>query len=438
MGICNQYGNYNTTLMYNSTARRSLRADPYGTNSTLEEKLIFTKVGIFPFGYRRLPLYSGYSDDEEKFEFYLNAVCLCYIPYDVAGYAYMQEKLGSEPVAQYRCENILRKFKYMGIHLDGAEEVKLFELLSAQQSNVFRLDAAGLAGLCLRVRAAFEGKIWAERGFIPNLTLAKAYSAKMKEIAAYACENKLEEIDITPFLPQYSYTLTDADKNRLDALFARQAFPALYEYRVKIEEYIRVAQGQTASYLLYAKDRAAKPGDKLIIIYDNVQISAEITGLRHYCDYTALPAEKYGFNIGTYNPYFYDNETASETGGLTLADFKIDQQCNIHNTFTVLYLAHQLKGTADAKALYLVKKEREVYMHATYSSEFILKECMGGPTIKAISPKPPVLAGSIEDLFRQMDEDIPSIPTRKEIENGCFTVEDYQNYVHLIRLEIKE
>ena len=137
-------------------------------------------------------------------------------------------------------------------------------------------------------------------------------------------------------------------------------------------------------------------------------------------------------------PYFYDNATVREQGGLTLADFRVSERQKIHDTFTVLYRAHQLEGAEAPKALYLVRKEQDIYMHAGYSSEFILKECMGGPTIKAISPALHQLSGSREDLLTQMEEDIPSIPTRKEIENGCFTDADFNNYVYLFKLEIQE
>jgi len=439
MGSFNRFSQYGTTLLYDATARASLRTELYTIKNTIEGELISTETGIFHFGYNKLPLYSGYSDDEDKFKFYLKAACLCYIPYDTAGYAYIREKLGSEPVAEYRCKNILRKLKYMGIHLEGMEEVRLYEILAAQQTNVFQLDAAGLAGLCLRVRTALEGKIWADRGFIPSLTLSKAYSKIMDEIAAVACENRLEEMDISPYLPPYpAYTLTDKDKEYLDYLFDNQAFPEVYEYKLRMEEYIRVAQGKTSSYLLGPKDKTAKKGDRLILTYDNLQLSAEITGTEHYGDYIELPAEKYGFNIGTYNPYFYDNTTVREQGGLTLADFRVTEQRKIHDTFTVLYRAHQLEGAEAPKALYLVRKEHDIYMHAGYSSEFILKECMGGPTIKAISPKLPRLAGSKEDLLGQMDADIPSIPTRKEIENGFFTDADFNNFVYLFKLEIQD
>jgi len=255
----------------------------------------------------------------------------------------------------------------------------------------------------------------------------------------FALEHDLEEMDISEYLPKRERREFYAkDKEYIDYLFEAQSFPELYEYKVGIDEYVKVANKQTTSYMLGWKDKNARVGDKITITYDNVQISAEITRLRNYPDYLSLPSEKYGFNIGTYNPYFYDNYTVKEHGGVTLADFAVDERYKVHDVFTVNYWEHQLKGFEDAKEIYLIRKETDVYMHVSYSSEFILKECMGGRTIKAVSNKPGELKGSMKEIFAAMENGVPSIPTRKEIENGCFKEEDYKNYVYLIKLKVKD
>lgn len=211
-----------------------------------------------------------------------------------------------------------------------------------------------------------------------------------------------------------------------------------FEYKVSIGDYVKVAGGQMTSYMLGWKDKTAKVGDKITITYNNVQISAEITGLRNYPDYISLPNEKYGFGIGTYNPYFYDNYTVKEHGGVTLADFKVTESRKTSDVFTENYWEHQLKGHEDAKEIYLVRKERDVFMHVSEGSEFVMKECMGRRTIKAVAQKPAEFIGSSEELFAKMAEGVPSIPTRKEIGNGSVKEEDYENGVCLIKLTVKE
>jgi len=438
MSLGNKYLDYETTLTYDGTARESLKRRLYNTWDTLESESGFTSHSMYRF--KRLPLYNHFSDDEYKMKFFVAAAFLCYIPYDTEGYEYIKQKwLGGESVAEYRYKNVMNKLKYMSIVLDEEDSENLRYVFEAQEGTVFRLDAAGIAALALRVRTALEGEAFSKRNAIASLSLSKALTAKIDEIAAFALEHDLEEMDISEYLPKRERREFYAkDKEYIDYLFEAQSFPELYEYKVGIDEYVKVANKQTTSYMLGWKDKNARVGDKITITYDNVQISAEITRLRNYPDYLSLPSEKYGFNIGTYNPYFYDNYTVKEHGGVTLADFAVDERYKVHDVFTVNYWEHQLKGFEDAKEIYLIRKETDVYMHVSYSSEFILKECMGGRTIKAVSNKPGELKGSMKEIFAAMENGVPSIPTRKEIENGCFKEEDYKNYVYLIKLKVKD
>ena len=437
MSFGSKYNDYQTTLTYNGTARESLRRRLYDTWETLEMESHFTAHKMYRFNC--LPLYNHFSDDEHKMKFFMTAAFLCYIPYDTEGYEYIkQEWLGGESVVEYRYKNVMNKLKYMGILLDEEDSQNLRYVFESQESTVFRLDAAGIASLALRVRTALEGESFSKHNNVASLSLSKAISAKINEIAEFACEHELEEIDIAEYLPKRERREFYAkDKEYIDSLFEAQAFPEVYEYKVGIDEYVKIAKKQTTSYMLGWKDKNAKVGDKITVTYDNIQISAEIKRLRNYPDYISLPNEKYGFNIGTYNPYFYDNYTVKENGGVTLADFEIDEVHKTCDVFTVNYWEHQLRGFEDAKAIYLIRKETDIYSHVGYSSEFILKECMGGRTIKAVSKKPGELKGSMEDIFSAMEDGVPSIPTRKEMENGCFREEDYKNYVYLIRLEIE-
>ena len=431
----NKYSDYITTLTYNATARCSLRIDLYDMKNTIESELMFMERF---YHFRRLPLYDGY-DAEYEAKFFLNAACLCYIPYDTVGYEYIREKLGGESVVEYRYGNVMKKLKYMGIILDEADKKKLHDLFASQETGVFRLDAAGIAALYLRVRTAVEGECLSLRRGVASLLLSKAFTAKIKELAEVALENSLETIDINEYLPKYElYTLYGKDTEYLDFLFEAQSFPELYEYEISIEDFAKVNKNQMTSYMLGAKDKAAKIGDKITLTYDNMQMSGEITGIRNYRSYLEIPAEKYGFGVGTYNPYFYDNETVMKNGGVLLADFKIEQTTKTSDVFTAYYHAYELEGVEDLKELCLVKRDMGIYAHVGYSSEFILKECGGGRTIRGISHKPAELNISKEGLLRAMEAGIPSIPSRKEIENGCFSEKDYKDCVWLIRLEITE
>lgn len=438
MSLGSKYLDYKSTLTYNGTARESLRRRLYDTWETLESESGFTSQKMYRF--KRLPLYDHFSDDEYKMEFFVTAAFLCYIPYDTEGYEYIkQEWLRGGSVAEYRYKNVINKLKYMGILLNGEDSEKLRYVFEAQESTVFRLDAAGIAALALRVRTALEGEFLSKYNSISSLLLSKALSAKIDEIAAFALEHNLEEMDIAEYLPKRERReFYVKDKEYIDSLFEAQAFPEVYEYKVSIDEYVKVANKQTTSYMLGWKDKNARVGDKITVTYDNMQISAEIKRLRNYPDYISLPDEKYGFNIGTYNPYFYDNSAIKDYGGVTLADFEVDEAHRTRDVFTVNYWAHQLRGFEDAKEIYLIRKETDVYTYVGYSSEFILKECMGGRTIKAVSNKPGELKGSMKEIFSSMEDSVPSIPTRKEIENGCVGGGDYKNYVYLIRLEVKE
>ena len=365
MSVFNDYSRYGTTLMYDGTARESLRIDLYDMKNTLEDECMFMEHSMYRF--KGLPLYDYYRDDEYEMKFFLKTAFLCYVPYDTVGYEYIKrEWLGGESVAEYRYKNVMSKLKYMGILLDEEGAEKLRYVFTSQEGTVFRLDPAGIAALALRVRTALELESFSKYGGIASLNIAKAFSAKIGEIAAVAVEGQLEEIDISEYLPKNEpYGLYGKDEDYIDFLFAEQSFPEVYEYTVSIGEYVKVAKGQTKSYMLGAKDKHAKVGDRITIRYNNVQISAKIMRLRNYPDYISLPNEKYGFDIGTYNPYFYDNYTVKEHGGVTLADFKVDKRHKIHNVFTVNYWEHQLRGFEDAKELYLVLRECDVYMHAT-------------------------------------------------------------------------
>ena len=438
MRASDKYGKYETTLLYNSTARASLRIDLYDMKNTLEDECMFMKFSMYRF--KGLPLYDYYRDDEYEMKFFLKAAFLCYIPYDTAGYEYIKrEWLGGESLVDYRYKNVMKKLKYMGIILDESDSEKLRYLFASQEGTVFKLDPVGIAALALRVRTALEGEFLSKYNGMVSLRFSKAFSAKIGEIASVAVEQRLEEIDISEYLPKYEPRgLYGKDEDYLDFLFEAQSFPEVYEYKVGIDEYVKVSNKQTTSYMLGSMDKHARVGDKITITYDNVQISAEITRLRNYPDYISLPNEKYGFNIGTYNPYFYDNYTVKENGGVTLADFEIDERHKVHNVFTVNYWEHQLAGFEDAKEIYLIRKESDVYMHVSYSSEFILKDCMGRRTIKAVSPGLPDLACSKESLFSKLEDGVPCIPTRKEIENGCFKEEELKDGVKIIKLEIKE
>lgn len=233
-------------------------------------------------------------------------------------------------------------------------------------------------------------------------------------------------------------TLNKENKDNTDIMPKEQSLTYIHEYRVSIEEYEKIANNLITSYMLGSKDKNIKEGDIIAITCNNIQLKAVITQTRNYPDYISLPNEKYGFDIGTYNPYFYDNSTIKEYGGVTLADFKIIESKKTHDLFTVNYWEHQLKGFEDAKQLYLVRKENNIFMHVSPSSKFILKECMGVRTIKGSSLGKPQLILSKENLFAEMDEIIPSIPTRKEIENGSFSKEDFDKHLLLIKLEITE
>ena len=231
-------------------------------------------------------------------------------------------------------------------------------------------------------------------------------------------------------------THTNKNENNVNCPIEKLPLSDTHEYNVSIEEYEKIANDLMTSYMLGSKDKNLKEGDVITIRYDNVRLRGKITGIRNYPDFISLPNEKYGFGIGTYNPYFYDNSAIKEHGGVTLADFKIIESDKIHDLFTVNYWEHQLNGFEDAKELYLVRKENNIFGHVELSSEFVLKECMGRRTIKGTSLGIPISICSKENLFTEMDESIPSIPTRKEIENGSFSKDDYCNNLLLIKLKI--
>ena len=106
------------------------------------------------------------------------------------------------------------------------------------------------------MRCALEGEAYANRGSFASLTLKKAFSAKLVQLAALTTEANLEEIDITPHLPAYSgYCLTEKDKAYLDFLFDAQAFPALYEYTVDAKEHCQIDDKKVTSFLRGGKDK---------------------------------------------------------------------------------------------------------------------------------------------------------------------------------------
>ncbi len=430
----NQYDGYTQKMLYDGTARESLGIDLYDMKWTIEDELLRIRAKFYYFG--RDPMGGGYLENDEV-EFFLKAACLSYIPYDTAGYAYIKEKLGGASVADYRYETVLRKLTYMGIRPDERDRARLHALFVSQETGKTALDHAGLAAVCLRLHSAVEGLLLS-RGRLHSMGLGETYGEYLKTVCNAIKEKGLCEIDLAPFLPEYEpLSLSDADREYLDRLFREQAFPALYEYELGEEEYGRVERRETTSFLVGGRDRDVRIGDKLFFLYDNIGMNAEVTGLRRYADYTELPNERYGFGIGSYNPYFYDNESARERGGLVLADFRVGEAHRLHDTFTVLYHAHQLAGAEDASEIYLAKRDRGIYHHVGYSSEFVLKECMGGRTLYAVSPRPAEINLSREGLLSSMEEGIPSIPTRAEIQNGCFRDEDYEDGVYLIRLKIK-
>ena len=180
MSFGSKYNDYQTTLTYNGTARESLRRRLYDTWETLEMESNFTAHKMYRFN--RLPLYNHFSDDEYKMKFFMTAAFLCYIPYDTEGYEYIkQEWLGGESVVEYRYKNVMNKLKYMGILLDEEDSQNLRYVFEAQESTVFRLDAAGIAALALRVRTALEGESFSKHNNVASLSLSKAISAKIEK-----------------------------------------------------------------------------------------------------------------------------------------------------------------------------------------------------------------------------------------------------------------
>jgi hypothetical protein len=200
MRASDKYGKYETTLLYNSTARASLRIDLYDMKNTLEDECMFMKFSMYRF--KGLPLYDYYRDDEYEMKFFLKAAFLCYIPYDTAGYEYIKrEWLGGESLVDYRYKNVMKKLKYMGIILDESDSEKLRYLFASQEGTVFKLDPVGIAALALRLRTALEGEFLSKYNGMVSLRFSKAFSAKIAEIASVAVEQRLEEIDISEYLP---------------------------------------------------------------------------------------------------------------------------------------------------------------------------------------------------------------------------------------------
>ena len=206
-------------------------------------------------------------------------------------------------------------------------------------------------------------------------------------------------------------------------------------YSVSQAELERIDTKKTVSYLLGARDADVRVGDKIAITCQNICFDGKIIGRRHYEDFVALPHEKYGFDISTYNPYFFDNESAKEAGGLTLADFVIVGKRKLHDSFSSLYHEHQLPE--GVRALYLIERKRSVYEWAVASSEFVLTECISGRKLSFVTEADAVTLFSAEALADAMTEDIPTLPTRKEIANGCFSDADYQRGLTLIRLTLR-
>ena len=68
MRASDKYGKYETTLLYNSTARASLRIDLYDMKNTLEDECMFMKFSMYRF--KGLPLYDYYRDDEYEMKFF--------------------------------------------------------------------------------------------------------------------------------------------------------------------------------------------------------------------------------------------------------------------------------------------------------------------------------------------------------------------------------
>ena len=399
-----RYGDYTQRMLYDSTARGSLRIDLYDMKWTIEDELIQLRAKFYYFG--RDPMGGGYLEDDE-IEFFLKAACLSYIPYDTAGYAYIKEKLGGASVADYRYATVLRKLTYMGIRLDERDRARLHALLVSQETGKMTLDHAGLAAVCLRLHSAAEGLLLS-RGRLHSIGLGETYGEYLEAVCDAIKEKGLREIDLAPFLPEYEpLSLSDADRKYLDDLFSWQAFPAVYEYELNAEDFSLVDARRMTSFPLGA-ERDVRIGDRLLLTCDNIGIAAEITDLRH------APGE----------------------GGL-LAEFRVDEVHELHNTFTVLCHEEDLDPAEEVGEVYLARRDRGIYRYVSYFSEFILKARKGERTLRGVSERPGELHLSAESLLAAMEEGIPSIPSREEIRNGCFRDEEDRDGIYLIHIKIK-
>ena len=211
-----------------------------------------------------------------------------------------------------------------------------------------------------------------------------------------------------------------------------------FEYILSPDDFARVYCGEMTSYIVPMNDRGVKVGDKLALTRDNVQIIATVTAVKRYRDYVELPNERYGFNIGTYNPYFYDNESAAATGGVLLASFRTEGKRKLGNVFTDLYFANAFPKGENVHEIYLVRRDKGIFSSVGYGDEIVFRDCFSDATRRGIVNRPTVRLSSNEQLLGLLECGIPTLPARPVIENGCFTESDYTAGVYLIRLELVE
>ena len=390
----NEYGSYNQSLMYDTVARSSLRIKLYDMWSTIESEIMYIESGLNKF--RSTPLYDHY-EESRKAQFFINAACMCYIPYNKAGYEYLQNMLGDTPLWEYRYTNIINKLEVIGIVLSKEDKEGLEYLLKSYEGNEFRLDAYGLAALLLRVRGYVEGETGKLHRGYNTLILAKAFDRIVLKISNKVKEEGLSHIDITEFLTEKEeLTLYQNEIDYMEELFFDQSFPRVHIKSTGIDQLGVIDKNRNLHHTVSGVEKA-KCGDYLLLRYNNFQARGKITGVNG-----------------------------------DIVTFKVEEMESINLPFIEYLTKEEMDVIEKQDMFYLLRRDSFMY-RCTAFAEFELREEKGERVIRADVCASQKSFFSEELLKKEIGEDAVAVPP-----TSAFTKEDYNNYVCAIKLKVKK
>lgn len=199
------YSSFISHMLYDMNLRRILMTDIYETKAYLNTEYLV----LFSEGNSRIyHLFHDFSLDK-KLEFYLYLDLLTYLPFERLGYDYLNSKLMKvgRNVIEFKYNKIMDILKNAEFVVNEEIEQDIKYFLNNYYNDLIEINIIGFAIIILRLFHRYVTMMNVGTFKSGTMRIQKEIGIILDKLVNDVNENKLQEININDYLPEFDYSI---------------------------------------------------------------------------------------------------------------------------------------------------------------------------------------------------------------------------------------